>query len=133
MLDILRNPFARERKSVCSVCYNLIKVFIIKNELCRQCPSSHNSSGFSVLGRSKCMCGSSHALCYGRVWSIILLPWMTGRSFLLVVLTRLIVSEPKHWVTWSQTTGVHFPFLRVGGGGGGGRIQFCVCAQPAHF
>ena len=54
-----------------------------------------------------------------RVRSVILLPWMMGTSFLLVVLTRLIVSKPKHWVTWSQTAGVHLPFLRVGGGGGG--------------
>ena len=37
-----------------------------------------------------------------RVRSILLLPPMMGMSFVLVVLTRLIVSEPKHWVTWSH-------------------------------
>ena len=40
------------------------------------------------------------------VQSIILLPHMVGTSFLLVALTRLNVSELKHWVTWSQRWGV---------------------------
>ena len=46
------------------------------------------------------------------VGSIILLPPIMGMSFLLVVLTRLIVREPKRWVTWSHRTSVNFPFLR---------------------
>ena len=47
-----------------------------------------------------------------RVQSIILLPHMIGASFVHVVLTGLIVSKPKHWVTWSRRTGVNLPFLR---------------------
>ena len=43
---------------------------------------------------------------------IILLPPVMGTSFVLVALTRLIVSKPKHWVTWSHRTCVNFPFLR---------------------
>ena len=46
------------------------------------------------------------------VWYIILLPHMMNMSFMLVTPTRLIVSEPKHWVTWSHRTGVNFSFLR---------------------
>ena len=33
-------------------------------------------------------------------------------SFLLVALTRLIIREPEHWITWSHRTGVNFPFSR---------------------
>ena len=47
-----------------------------------------------------------------RVRSIILLPPIMGMSFLLLALTRLIVHELKHWVTWSHRTGISFPFLR---------------------
>ena len=36
---------------------------------------------------------------YDCVRTIILLPPMMGTSFVLVVLTRLIVSKPKHQVT----------------------------------
>ena len=64
------------------------------------------------LGRNKCMCGSSHVLCYGCVRSKILLPCMMGMPFVLVALTRLNVSEPKQWVTWSHRTGINFLFLR---------------------
>ena len=53
-----------------------------------------------------------------RVRPIILLPPMMGTSFVLVALTRLIVSKPKHQVTWSHRTCVNFPFLR------GERIQY---------
>ena len=42
-----------------------------------------------------------------RVRSIFFLSPMMGMSFLFVALTRLIVTEPKHWVT-----GVNFPFSR---------------------
>ena len=61
-------------------------------------------------------CAAVHT-CYvmdtwDRVQSIIFLSPMMGMSFLLVVLTRLIVREPKHWVTWSHGTGMNFPFLR---------------------
>ena len=48
-------------------------------------------------------------------------------SFVLVTLRRLIVSEPKHWVTWSHRTGVNFPFLR------GKRIEYFVSASSHHF
>ena len=69
----------------------------------------------SASGGNKCLCCSSHALCNGRVRScvtIILLPPMMGTSFVLAALTSLIVSEPKHRVTWSHRTCVNFPFLR---------------------
>ena len=52
-----------------------------------------------------------------RMQPIILLPPVMGMSFVLVALTRLIVSKPKHQVTWSHRTCVNFPFLR------GERIQ----------
>ena len=51
---------------------------------------------------------------------IILLPPMIGTSFVLVTLTGLIVSEPKHWVTWSHRAVLNFLFLR------GKRIQYLV-------
>ena len=38
------------------------------------------------------------------VQSIIFLPPMMRTSFVLVALTRLIVNEPKHWVTYSHRT-----------------------------
>ena len=59
----------------------------------------------SVLRRNKCVCSGSHALFYGCVRSCAIhnsFASHDGMSFMLVVLTRLIVSEPKHWVTWSQ-------------------------------
>ena len=48
------------------------------------------------------------------VQPIILLPPMMGTSFMLVALTRLIVSKPKNQVTWSHRTCINFPFLRGG-------------------
>ena len=48
-----------------------------------------------------------------RVRYIIILPRMMGNSFVLVELTRLIVSEPKQsqWIqAWSHRTGVNFHF-----------------------
>ena len=66
-----------------------------------------------------------------RVRSKILLPCMVRTTFLLVVLTRLNVSEPEHWVTWlhSHRTGVNFLFLRRK------RIQyFCLTTSfLTHF
>ena len=53
-----------------------------------------------------------------RVQPIILLPPIMRTSFVLVALTRLIVSQPKHRVTWSHRTCINFPFLR------GERIQY---------
>ena len=53
--------------------------------------SEKRSLGQSVLERNRCMCGSSHVLCYGQ--SIICLPCMVRTSFMLVVLTKLNVSE----------------------------------------
>ena len=47
-----------------------------------------------------------------HVWSIILLPRRAGMWFMLIVLTRLNVSEPEHWITWSHRSGINFPFLR---------------------
>ena len=44
--------------------------------------------------------------------SIIILPCMVETSFVLVSQTRLNVSEPKYWVTWSHKTGVNFPVFR---------------------
>ena len=40
----------------------------------------------------------------------ILFPLMMGMLFLLFVLKRLIISESKHWITWSYRTGINFPF-----------------------
>ena len=48
-----------------------------------------------------------------RARAIILLSPMMGTSFVLLALARLIVSKPKHRVTWSHRTCVNFPFLRV--------------------
>ena len=62
----------------------------------------------SVSGRNKCVCSSSHALCYRHVRSCEIhnsFASYDGTSFVLVVLAGLIVSEPKHWVTWSRRTG----------------------------
>ena len=54
----------------------------------------------SVSRRNKFICAAVHTRyvmdAYDRVRSIILLPLIMGMSFLLVVLTRLIVREPKH-------------------------------------
>ena len=54
----------------------------------------------SVSGRNKCMCCSSHALCYGRVRPCAIhnsFAFYDGdMSFLLAALTRLIVRESKH-------------------------------------
>ena len=70
---------------------------------------------------NKCMCSYSHALCYGCVWWCAIhnsFALYGGKSFVLVILKRLNVSEPKDWVTWSHRTGVNFPFLK------GKRIQY---------
>ena len=88
-----------------------------------------------VLGRNKCMCGSSHLLCYGCMQSFVIhnsFGYMVGSSFVLVRLRRLNISEPEPLVTWSHRTehkpGVHFPFLM------GKRIQsFGVSAWSGHF
>ena len=68
----------------------------------------------SVSGRNKCMCGSSHALLW--MHAVVCIP----QFFCLICwyaicacwLTRLIVSESQHWVTWSHRTGINFPLLR---------------------
>ena len=57
-----------------------------------------------------------------RVRPIILLPPMTGMSFVLVTLTRLIISKPKHRATWSHRVCINFPFLR-----GENPILKCFC------
>ena len=69
----------------------------------------------SVSERNKCMCGSSYMLCCGCVRSCAVHNSFASydqSSFLLVVLKGLIVTVPKHWVTWSYRTGFNFPFLR---------------------
>lgn len=54
----------------------------------------------SVSGRNKCICGSSHALCYRRMRLCAIhssfVAYMVGMSFRFVVLTRLYVCEPGH-------------------------------------
>ena len=52
----------------------------------------------SVSGRNKCMCSSSHALCYGRLQSFAIhnsFASYGGMSFVLIALKRLNVSEPE--------------------------------------
>ena len=91
---------------------------------------SHNLENkimHSVSWRNKCMCSSSHMLdVCDCMWYIILLPCMLGMTFVLVVLTRLNVSEPEHWVTWSHRTGIKFPFLR-----GKNPILQCFCLNTS--
>ena len=55
----------------------------------------------SVSGRNKCMHGSSHMLC--------------------CAITRLIVSEPKHLITWSHRASINF---FDGGRGGSNTLVF---------
>ena len=53
----------------------------------------------SVLRKSKCMCSSSHVLCYGHVQSCAIhnsFASSGGISFVLVVLTDLNVSELEY-------------------------------------
>ena len=53
----------------------------------------------SVSVRNKCMCSSLHTLCYGPVRSCAIhnsFATYDETSFVLVVLTRLIVCEPKY-------------------------------------
>ena len=53
----------------------------------------------SVSVRNKCVCSSLHMLCYGHVRSCVIhnsFATYDGTSFVLVALTRLIVSEPKY-------------------------------------
>ena len=84
----------------------------------------------SVSGRNKYMCSSSCALCYGLVGLCAIysfLPCMVEKSFVLVALTRLNVTEPEHWVTWSHRIGANFLLLK------GKRIQYftvSACAWP---
>ena len=81
----------------------------------------------SVSARNECMHCNSHVLCHGQMRLCVIhnsFASYDGTSFMLVVLTRLIISELKCWVTWSRRTGINFPFLR------GKRIQyFSVSAQ----
>ena len=69
----------------------------------------------SFSERNKYMCSSSHALCYGCMQLCAFYNSFAlygGTSFVLVVLTRLSVSEPKYWLTWSLRTGINFLFLK---------------------
>ena len=52
----------------------------------------------SVSGRNKCMWSSSPTLYYGHVQSCVIQNSFAslGTSFVIVVLTRLNVSEPKY-------------------------------------
>ena len=81
---------------------------------------------FSLFWQEISACAAVHT-CYvidacNRVPYIILLPPMIGTSFVLVALTRLILSELKHWVTWSHQTGKNFQFLR-----GEKNLILCFC------
>ena len=72
-----------------------------------------NACAQSVSGRNKCVCSSSHALCYRCLRSCEIhnsFASYDGTSFVLVALAGLIVSEPKHWVTWSRRTGDKIEF-----------------------
>ena len=75
------------------------------------------------------MCCISHVVCYWHMQSSgIHNSPMVGMPFVLVELTRLIVNELNHWVTWSHKTGINFPFLR-------GKIIYYFRASPSphHF
>ena len=63
------------------------------------------------------------------VRSIFLLSPMLGTSFLLVILARLIDSEPKHWVSWSNRTGINFPFFQ----GERNPILSCFCLTTSFL
>ena len=59
-----------------------------------------------LIGRNKCICSSSHALCYGHVRSCAVRnssALCCGMPFVLITLKRLNVSDPEYWVTWSWT------------------------------
>ena len=65
-----------------------------------------------------CVCAAVH-MCYvmdacNHVRPIIFLPLMMGTSFVLVAITKLIISKTKNHVTWSHRTCMKFPFLRGG-------------------
>ena len=45
---------------------------------------------------------------WDRVYSKIFLPRMVRTPSVFVALTKLRLSEPEHWVTWSHRTGVNF-------------------------
>ena len=91
------------------------KVFSVGMVKNRYEQSGYGTLKHPVSARNKCMCGSSHALCYGRGRSCAIhYPFAScgGTSFVFIALTRPSVSEPKQWVTWSHRTGVNFQFLR---------------------
>ena len=86
----------------------------------KKLPKMKNNNQY-VLGKNNCVCSSWHVLCYGCMQLCAIqnsFATYDGTSFVLVVLTRLIVSEPKYWVTWSHSAYVNLPFLR------GIRIQY---------
>ena len=73
---------------------------IVGIKLESKCPKTTYSSLFR---EEISACAAVHT-CYvmdacDRVCHIILLPLIMGMSFVLVVLTRLIISKPKHQVT----------------------------------
>ena len=80
--------------------------------------SSKNPLFCSLFLEEISVCPAVH-MCYvmdacNHVQPIIFLPLMMGTSFVLVTITRLIVSKTKHHVTWSHRTCMKFPFLRGG-------------------
>ena len=83
----------------------------------------------SVLGTNKCICSSSHMLCYGCMQLCVIhnsFASYGGMSFLLVMSTKLNVSEPEHWITWSHRTDVNYQYLRKK------RIQVCFCLNSKY-
>ena len=69
----------------------------------------------SVLGRNKCMCCSSHALCYGRMWLCAIhnsFASYDGDVILISCTNKADCQGTQTLSTWSHRTGVNFPFLR---------------------
>ena len=65
---------------------------------------------FSLFQEEISVCAAAHTFYVmdtcDHVRSIILLPPIMGMSLVLVTLTKLIPSEPEHWVTWPHRIGV---------------------------
>ena len=69
----------------------------------------------SVSGRNKCLCCSSHVLCYGCMWLCAThnsFASYDGNVIRACRANKADVSKPKHRVTWSHRTCINFPFLR---------------------
>ena len=102
------------RGRVISHCTLCDKLFIWNVE--DDCRKIHHILFFILFCEEISACAAVHTHyvmdAYDCVWSIILLPRLMGMSFVLVALTRMNVSETKHWVTWSHRTSINLWFLR---------------------